>query len=363
MEEMLHRGIECRALVDPWNILGFQGLFPLAAAKEDSIRDPHIGELIDLLDAIFQAQCRLVGEMAAAGQAKAARPVLAALRRLAEWWDRFAAVEVSEVRRLHGGEVVASAEHLAATLARWHERGETAADLAFWRQHLEGFQTPKAFAQVVEALFRKQDFQAAMGLLMNWLNQAEQVPLDEEPFAFDALAIRWMSNLSQSPDKQDSAWPLAVRFLDHLEANAEDYWQAPTLFPDQDSMPEREAPESSEGLFEAAYEGVTFQDSADDDQEGDVLEGAPGAELFDLEVEAERIGERLRLLSTVGRLWKLAAGLAPDSETIGSTHRDTLAHWLATAQCAPSPARAVAGRDSSTPGTGAHRLLRLPGGI
>ena len=28
-EDFLHRGIECGALADPWNALGFQGLFPL----------------------------------------------------------------------------------------------------------------------------------------------------------------------------------------------------------------------------------------------------------------------------------------------------------------------------------------------
>ena len=63
---------------------------------------------------------------------------------------------------MHGGEAVASTEHVAVALARWHERGETAADLAFWRQHLQDFQSPKAFALVVEALLKKQDYRAAL---------------------------------------------------------------------------------------------------------------------------------------------------------------------------------------------------------
>src|SRR5262249_52810731 len=29
VEELLHRGIACGALADPWNVLGFQGQFPL----------------------------------------------------------------------------------------------------------------------------------------------------------------------------------------------------------------------------------------------------------------------------------------------------------------------------------------------
>jgi len=32
VEELLHRGIACGAFADPWNILGFQGLFPLSSA-------------------------------------------------------------------------------------------------------------------------------------------------------------------------------------------------------------------------------------------------------------------------------------------------------------------------------------------
>src|SRR5258708_22624759 len=108
------------------------------------------------------------------------------------WWDSLGIGEVADVRRLHGGEIIASTEHLATTLARWHERGETAADLAFWREHLEGFQTPKAFAQVVEALLHKQDYRAAMALLMSWLGHADHVSLEEEDFSFHALAIRWL---------------------------------------------------------------------------------------------------------------------------------------------------------------------------
>src|SRR5262249_46009276 len=43
-EDLLHRGIACGALADPWNILGFQGLFPLFTARRDSIpRSPLPG--------------------------------------------------------------------------------------------------------------------------------------------------------------------------------------------------------------------------------------------------------------------------------------------------------------------------------
>ncbi len=327
--ELLQRGIGCGAMLDPWNILGFQGLFPLSAAREDSIRDPRVDELVGLLDAIFHVCSRLIAEMAAAGQLAGTQTVRALLQQLAQWWDRFATVEVADVRRLHGGEILISTEHLATTMARWHERGETAADLAFWREHLEGFQTPKAFAQVVQALLAKQDYKAAMALLMNWLGHADQVPLEEDDFSFHALAIRWMWNWTQStPPDSAETWSLAVRFLDYLEANAEDFWQTPVLFQDQ-ILPEN--PESEENIFDAAYEGVTFQDSADDEQEGSVLEGSAQAERFDLETEVIRLGPRLRFLSTSSRLWQLVARLNVGNQ-VGARQREVLATYLTAAQ-------------------------------
>lgn len=39
--DLLHRGIECGGLVDPWNILGFQGLFPLFFTRRFNSRFPR----------------------------------------------------------------------------------------------------------------------------------------------------------------------------------------------------------------------------------------------------------------------------------------------------------------------------------
>src|SRR5439155_17179957 len=119
--------------------------------------------------------------------------------------DRFASVEVSEVRPVHGGEALASAEHVATALGHWQERGEATADLAFWRQHLEGFRSPKAFALVVDALLQKEDYRAAMALLMNWLSQAEQAPLEEGEHSFHALALRWMLGICRLARRQSEA--------------------------------------------------------------------------------------------------------------------------------------------------------------
>ena len=90
------------------------------------------------------------------------------------------------MRRVHGGEAAASARQVAAALAGWRQRGEAAADLAFWRGQLDHFRSPKAFALVVDALLRKGDFRAALALLASWVGQAEQVPLEDGAYSFHA---------------------------------------------------------------------------------------------------------------------------------------------------------------------------------
>jgi hypothetical protein len=324
IDDLLKRGIACGAMADPWNILGFQGLFPLSPAREDSFRDPRIEELVQVVEQSLSLHARLSHEAAAAGDHDLVKSVTASLRNLATWWDQFASVEVGEVRRVSGDEALISARNVAMALARWHERGEAAGDLAFWREHLDNFRSPKAFASVVDALLRKNDFRAAMALLVNWLGQAEQVPLEDGEHSFHALALRWMLGQTKYGLRTQTDTPgpdLIRKFLDHLEANAEEYWHVPRLEADPASASEPER----DDLYGAAYEGVTYRDSADDDQEGSVLGDEPPRTDFDLEVEAERLGRRLRFLSTLARLWQIAVRRAPND-------REALTGWLATAR-------------------------------
>jgi hypothetical protein len=320
IDDLLGRGIACGAIADPWNILGFQGLYPLSAAREESVRDGRIDELVQVVEEDLSLHARLISEGAATGDTKLVQSVTAGMERLASWWDQFASIEVSDVRRVSGGEALDSARHIATALARWHERGEAAGDLGFWREHLDNFRSPKAFARVVDALLRKNDYRAAMALLINWLGNAEQVPLEDGEHSFHSFAVRWM--LSQTPSDATAGNPDLVRkFFDYLEANAEEYWQVPELTESDTEL----ALEDEDDVYEAAYEGVTYQDSADDDQEGAVIgEEVPRHE-FDLETEGELLGRRLRFLSTVARLWQIAARRAP-------VDAETLAAWLDTAR-------------------------------
>jgi hypothetical protein len=350
IEDLLHRGIACGAFVDPWNILGFQGLFPLSPAREDSIRDPRVDELIQVVEQIFNLYARLMSEAAAAGDNELVRTLTTGLRGLADWWDRFATFEVGDVRRLHGGETASSAVGVANALARWHQRGEASADLAFWRQQLEHFRSSKAFALVVDTLLRKADYRSALGLLCSWLGQAEQTPLEDNVWSFHTLALRWMlavakpssesQVLSAETQNLECGTPsaelrvqnleqrrdLIIKFFDYLEANAEDYWQVPELELPGPSLIE----EKEEDLFGAAYENVTYQDTTGD-EEGAVADGGL-IEEFDLEPEAERLEKRLHFLSTLARLWQIAARTVTEDARAGQSWKQTPSDWLKTAR-------------------------------
>jgi hypothetical protein len=357
IEDLLRRGIACGALPDPWNILGFQGLFPLSPAREDSIRDPRLEELLDVVEQLFNLYARLMSEAAASGQPDLARSLDGQLKRLAEWWDRFATTTVSDLRRVHGGEALSSARNVSKALVKWRTRGEGAADISFWREQLSGFRSPKAYALVVDALLRKSDYRAAMALATSWLEQAERVPLEDGSHSFHGLVLRWMLALTrvgesteqpaESPLTQAQRRDLVVRLFGLIEANADDYWEVPALLNEAEAEhKDRDEPEEEEDLYGAAYEDVTYRDTTDD-REGSVSDGGPEQPPYDLEEDADRLERRLRFQSTLARLWQIAARFlsagpgaedlagADQSRTDAETYRQllaTLRDWLAAAR-------------------------------
>src|SRR5262249_34277625 len=181
------------------------------------------------------------------------------------------------------------------------------------------FRSAKAFALVVDALLHKRDFRAAAALLMTWLSQTEEVPLVEGDHSFHQLALRWMLGIGLAAADEKARGPLlelVVKFFDYLEANAEDYWQVPRLdilgtledgeIQDGAGQAEDEEDDDEEdSIYSAAYEEMTYQDSTDDDVEGEVLDVMPQKD-FDLLHEAERLETRLQFLATLARLWNIA---------------------------------------------------------
>lgn len=336
IEDLIRRGIRCGALVDPWNVLGFGGQFPLSPAAEDGIPDSRIEDLVRVIELVFNLYARILGDAAATGRQDLRRQLTPRVRALAEWWDQFGTCEVSSVPHVYGKEAADSAEHVGAALARWHERGEATADLAFWRQHVKAFESPKAFALVVDALLEHNDLRAAMALMMSWLSQSAFVPLEEGEFSFSTLALRWlMTALKSCQASADSGsvtpenFELVKKFFDYLEANAEDLWSVPRL-----ADPRSEAASSSENDedFGSAFEEKVFRDSAEDGIEGALAESGPRLDAeFPLESQHEALVRHLRFLDTMARLWQIAARFAlrlPEGTPGGPCWLD----WLKTAQ-------------------------------
>ncbi len=370
IDDLVSRAINCGALVDPWNLLGFQGQYPVFQSLENSVRDHRVDHLIELLERVFALDARLLSEAAAAGN----EPLRAAAsRRLAErasWWDQFASTSVSGVRYLSGEEARDSAEQVASALGAWHRGGAAAGDVAFWRDHVAGFATSPSYALVVEALLDKRDYVASMALLVEWLSRAGDLTLEESDSSFHVLALRWLREMGrrhQPPRKPDQGpasadelaearWNLARKFLDFVEANAEEWWQPPQ-WRDADpgrppdggrsgratpgdaaaDLPDEHDEEPAEevgGLYRAAYEDVVFRDSTADGVEGSTLDSGvvPTDDLW--EHELRRLSPRLGLLSTVARLWKLASAMAmtaPAGSTWPATAAPTLEAWGAQA--------------------------------
>jgi hypothetical protein len=340
VEDLLHRAIECGALIDPWNILGFGGQFSLFPAVENSVFDHRVDELIDLMGEIFAAYVEIQKEAAAAGNDRVESAVAQRLSELATWWDKFATVEVGSVEGISGRETCESAEHVAAALRAWHQAGTAAGDLAFWRSRAEQFHSPKSYALVVDALLEQRDPVAAMALLVQWLSQAEQIPLTEEGYSFHGIVLDWMEELWQgvtpAVKTAQDAWSLTRKFIDYLEANAEEYWQVPRFeLAGEEGAPEEDQGESElldpDDIYSAAYEEMSFRDSTDDGFEGEMAEGGEDPTDFELVLEAQRIGGRLEFLYTLVELWTTAA-VASSSAQLNGDRDQVLRAWLDQAQ-------------------------------
>ncbi len=146
IEDHLHRGIECGALIDPWNILGFQGQFPLFTSREDALHDIRAVELIETMERIFAVYSQTLSEAAAQGNSRVQQELSERFESLAAWWDKFATTTVTDLPEVSGDDSVQSARHVAETLSAWQEAGAAAGDISFWKKHIDRFQSAKAYA-------------------------------------------------------------------------------------------------------------------------------------------------------------------------------------------------------------------------
>jgi hypothetical protein len=335
--DLVHRGIHCGGIVDPWNILGFAGNFARFDGPDSAVHDHRIEDLVQLMEFVFALQSRIWRESAAAGRQDLCARIESQMRSGAEWWRQFAAHEVSELNATDPIETLDSAVLVAKALELWHAGGAATGDIRFWAPHAELFDSPKAYALVVESLLDRSDFVASMALLVHWLGQAERVGLEKGDDSFSDLARRWMQKLEHhlqfQADTEPKEWNVAHRFFDYLEANAEHFWMPPRFLFGNRKSPSKDMGDTSsddfelegrdEGLFGAAYEDVVYNDTTDDGIDSDTPEeGGSEETTSELIEESNRLNQHLTFLTALAQMWKgaalsqhLHAELKPDSPT------------------------------------------------
>ncbi|NIP87179.1 MAG: hypothetical protein GTO03_17110 [Planctomycetales bacterium] len=369
--DLLERGIQCGAIVDPWNMLGFDGNFSLFPALENTVHDHRVDELNEMMDEIFALYARTWCRAAAARDEQTEGKVADQFRRLANWWDQFAAEALSGIEGVAAGPLYDAAHSAAQALAAWHEAGTTAGDIAFWQPFVADFASPKAYILVLNALLDQRDFVASRGMLMHWLSRADEVALHQGEDLFYAAATRWLNEIfapatgecgsrgtaATDPPEADARqpdgprdWQAVQKFFDFLEANAGQYWQCPEfllattsasgpspppadeedLLAEEDDEQAEPQEDQEEGLYAAAYDDMVYRDSTDDGVDSQLLgEGFADSD-FELDEEARRLTDRLAFLVALARMWKRTALAALGSTTplAGQPPRDRLAAWL-----------------------------------
>ena len=353
--DLLDRGIDCGALPDPWNYLGFQAQFPLFHSRDDVIPDSRLEDLLSLMGRLFKAYGTALSEAAARGQTQVVSRLDHDFQALALHWDGYGASIVIDLGAESGVRRWWSASKAASVLAAWESAGAARGDLAFWAEQVDGFesfQAGPAYAQIVAALLERRDLPATMGLLMQWLNQAIPTDLAGGRESIAELITRWIDvatdpgHVRPSPDHTR----LVERFFAVLEANAEGYWDVPQIddgltdsgsarpgdlleeflgsidLPEQgveddlagledgpgdldEDFEENGHEDDDDTLYSAAYDDVTFRDSADDGFDAELLDDAAMPGTTEFETLYREMAPRLKFLESIARAWqKLVAG-------------------------------------------------------
>lgn len=327
----LKRGINCGAIVDPWNILGFDANYSLFPAVENSVRDHRVHELVDVMERIFAHCSHLWSEAAANNRQKMCVAIRKEFLSIVNWWRQFAAHEVMAVDAVDADDIFQAAELVADALSLWQAGGAATGDIEFWAEHAELFDSPKAYALVIDALMQRSDYTTSTALLVHWMSQADYIPLQLGDSSFHQLVYRWVTeqkDLLNTTDPEElppeDIWNRLRKFYDFIEANAGFYWDVPSFevngqtnrpnpreqYLDQlegdEEFEDAEEVDEEEDLFRHAYDDVTYTDTTNDGNEGEIFEGNTNSD-DDLEAEVDRVLDRLEFLNTVSEYWSVAA--------------------------------------------------------
>lgn len=316
--KQLKRAISCGAIVDPWNILGFDANYSLFPAIENSVRDHRVDDLVELMHQVFSVCSRLWADSAAMHNLKLSEKVKEQFREIVDWWRRYAAHEVMSVETTDPNEDYEAAELVARALNLWHQGGAAAGDIEFWASHAKMFDSTNAYDLVIDALLQREDFTTSMALMVHWLSQADRVPLQQAECSFHDLIFRWISAQKKliadaDANLKEEIWNRIRKFYDFMEANAGYYWNVPKFLvgekkrlAEQNENADDEPQDPSDELLNAAYENMTYVDQTDDGFEGAVFDTSLTSD-DELEAEVDRVMDRLEFLGMVAEYWRVAA--------------------------------------------------------
>ncbi|QEG20673.1 hypothetical protein [Mariniblastus fucicola] len=367
MVELLKRGIGCGAIVDPWNIIGFDANYSLFPALQDSVRDHRAFELVDIVESIFALYSRLWSQAAAQDANEMVDLIRAEFQSVVTWWRKYAAHEVMSVDAVDPNEVFDAAKLVSTALNLWQKGGAEAGDIRFWAQHAELFDSPKAYKLVIDALLQREDYTTTTALLIHWLGQSSTVGLQQGASSFHDLMYLWIAeqkrlllercndaeNFVDCESVQDT-WSQISKFYDFLEANADQYWSVPHFEIDRrvDTRGmealgvEDEDQDDSGDIFEDLWKDVVYKDSTNDGIEGEIHDGGGGGDDIEsdeaLNAEIDRVLDRLEFLGNLASYWRIAStiplagqanrlrqGEVPSDHAMRlAARRDTILSWV-----------------------------------
>ena len=250
--------------------------------------------------------------------------VTADMKRLAAWWDQFATAGVSEVRPVHGGEAVGVGP----------EGGPGAGQLARARR---GQRRPRLLARAPGKLPLAQGVRAwssrrcctrpTTGRRWACWSTGSARPSRCRWRTANIRSTRWPCSgcwaVTQSGDGEAARTPSSAGLAAGAPLRRSPGGQRRGVLAGAGAgagRRRRPRPTTRSDLFGAAYEGVTYQDTTDD-REGPVAGDGAEADEFDLEAEGERLSGRLHFLTTVARLWHVAARRRPEGRRPPSATR------------------------------------------
>ncbi len=341
--DLLFHAVGCGAAVDPWNILGLSGQFPLHEPGGESLPDPRVDDLVATVASILDGYAAAWRAASVEGPPALAARAGAACEKLAGWWDRHATTTVSGVPHLSGREMLVSSREVIGALGRRRETAPLPPAPGFWRNEVAEFSSPRSHSHAAEALLREGDLDGAMGLLVHWASLLEGVEVERLGAVWLSSATKWLA--LAVVDRTPAGRNRVRRFLELVEANTSGVAECIERFAQRpetgsrrrsnrdDDVAGEDADDDSPGSEEsvaAAYESMVWHDSTDDGVDDGMLdvEGAGGTAVGgvgEVEHAAEFLGSLFRLLRHA--VTTLSAADVADRSTPTDAEIDSVKGW------------------------------------